>query len=159
MAKSAIARRSSRAPARAPSRRSAVARRVGASIARTARTAATGASGRVKANIRNKTLLVAPLGAVAGAFIQAKVPQLPQIQGVPPQLVIGGAGVAVGLLLKGKLAENVLLGAIGPLCAGASSLALRFASGGTLAGEFSGGPFGYGDQPIAVAGEFDDIAV
>jgi hypothetical protein len=104
-----------------------------------------------------KALGYGATGAIAGAFIEAKVPQLPQVNGVPPQLLIGGVSLAAGFLLKGKLAEGAIYGGMGPFLAGVSTLARRFASGGTLAGEFSGGPFGYGPTPISVQGEYDDV--
>lgn len=150
-----LARRSNARVSRAPSRPRRLARRVGASIARGARKAASGGLSRVKANTQKKALIAAPIGAAVGAVIQAKVPQIPVIQGVPPQLLIGGVAVLGGLLTKGKVSEALSLGGLGPLCAGVSDLALRFASGGTLAGEYSGGPYGYGSTQIA--GEYDDL--
>lgn len=153
-----LARRSNAKRASAAPRRRAAIRRVGATIASKARGAASGAIKRAKESHKTKSIGYGLVGAVAGAVVQAKVPQLPTIQGVPPQLLIGGATVAIGMLAKGKFAEALLLGGCGPLFAGASSLALRFASGGTLAGEFSGGAYGYGPTPTIVAGEYDDLA-
>jgi hypothetical protein len=156
---SALARRSStkRASSAPPRRRSAAIRRVGASIASKARGAATGAIKRAKESQKAKAIGYGAAGAIAGAFIEAKVPQLPQVNGVPPQLLIGGVAVAAGFLLKGKIAEGAIYGGMGPLFAGVSTLARRFASGGTLAGEFSGGPYGFGPTSISVAGEYDDV--
>jgi len=153
---SALARRSNKRSSAPPRRRAAI-RRVGASIARKARGAATGAIARAKGSQKTKALGYGLAGTVAGAVIEAKVPQLPQVQGVPPQLLIGGVAVAAGFLMKGKMAEGALYGGLGPLFAGVSTLARRYASGGTLAGEFSGGPFGFGPTPISVAGDFDDV--
>jgi hypothetical protein len=154
----ALARRSNTKSKSAPPRRRAAIRRVGASIASKARGAATGAIKRAKEGTKIKAVGYALTGAVAGAVLEVKGPQLPIVNGVPPQLLIGGAVVAAGFLTKGKLAEGLLYGGLGPLCAGASSLAKKFASGGTLAGEFSGGPYGFGGQPITgLQGEFDDV--
>lgn len=149
-----LARRSNKRTSSAPRRRSSI-RRVGATIARKARGAASGAIQRAKGSAKTKALVYGVGGAAAGAVLEAKVPQLPQIDGVPPQLLIGAVTVAAGFLLKGKLAEGALYGGIGPLCAGVSQLAGRFARGETLAGEFSGGPYGFG--PTSIAGEFDDV--
>jgi hypothetical protein len=152
----ALARRSNKRSSSAPRRRSAI-RRVGASIASKARGAATGAIQRAKGSAKTKALGYGLAGTVAGAVIEAKVPQLPQVNGVPPQLLIGGVAVAAGFLLKGKMAEGALYGGLGPLFAGVSTLARRYASGGTLAGEFSGGPYGFGPSAISVEGEYDDV--
>lgn len=154
---SALARRSNTKRSGAPRRRSAAIRRIGASAAAKVRGAASGAIKRAKDSQKTKALGYGLAGTVAGAVLEVKVPQLPQINGIPPQLLIGAASVAAGFLLKGKVAEAAIYGGFGPLFAGASSVAKRFASGGTLAGEFSGGPYGYGAQPISVQGEYDDV--
>jgi hypothetical protein len=153
----ALARRSNtKRTSSAPRRRTAI-RRFGASVASKARGAATGAIARAKGSQKTKALGYGLAGTVAGAVIEAKVPQLPQINGCPPQLLIGGVAVAAGFLLKGKVAEGALYGGLGPLFAGVSTLARRMASGGTLAGEFTGGPYGFGPTPISVQGDFDDV--
>jgi len=139
---------------RSSARRSSAVRRFGGAIARKAVSGASGAVRRVRSDVQVKALTYGGLGAVGGAVIEAKVPQLPAVQGVPPQLLIGGATVAAGFLLKGKLAEALLYGGMGPLFAGISTVARRVASGGTLAGEFDGGPYGFGPT---IAGEFDDV--
>lgn len=154
---SALARRSNKRASSAPRRRSAAIRRVGATIASRARGAATGAIKRAKESQKVKAVGYGSAGAVVGAVIEAKVPQLPQINGVPPQLLIGGVSLAAGFLLKGKLAEGAIYGGMGPFFAGLSQMTRRLASGGTLAGEFSGGPFGFGPTHIAVEGEYDDV--
>jgi hypothetical protein len=153
---SALARRSNKRSG-APRRRSAAIRLFGGAVAPKARGAATGAIQRAKGSAKTKALGYGLAGTVAGAVIEAKVPQLPQFNGVPPQLLIGGVAVAAGFLLKGKMAEAALYGGLGPLFAGVSTVSRRMASGGTLAGEYSGGPFGFGPTPISVAGEYDDV--
>lgn len=154
---SALARRSNKRSSSAPRRRSAAIRRVGAAAASKLRGAATGAIKRAKDSQKTKALGYGLAGTVAGAVLEAKVPQLPQINGIPPQLLIGGVAVAAGFLLKGKIAEGAIYGGFGPLFAGVSSVAKRFASGGTLAGEFTGGPYGFGPTPITVQGDYDDV--
>lgn len=110
----------------------------------------------MKANTQKKALIAAPIGAAVGAFLQAKVPQVTTAQSVvPPQALVGIVSIGAGLLTKGKLSEALSLGGLGPFCAGVSDMVLKYASGGTLAGEYSGGPYGYG--PTQIAGEFDDV--
>lgn len=155
---SAIARRRSSSKRRSlrPARVSGL-RRVGGAIARKAASGASAAVRRVKSDTQVRALAYGTAGAVAGAVIEAKVPQLPQINGIPPQLMIGVVAVGAGLLLKGKIAEGAVYGGMGPLLAGVSTLARRIASGGTLAGEFDGGPGGFGPSHIAIEGEYDDV--
>jgi hypothetical protein len=150
-----LARRSRGKFAKRPGTRSAAIRRVGGSIARKAVSHAAGAVRRIRSDTQVKALTYGAIGAVGGAVIEAKVPQLPAVQGVPAQLLIGAVTVGAGFLLKGKTAEALLYGGMGPLFAGVSTIARRIASDGTLAGEFDGGPFGFG--PTAIAGEYDDV--
>lgn len=158
MASKALARRTSR-PSSPPRRRSAAIARAGGAIAKRAAGAAASAARKAKNDTRVRALGYGTAGAVVGAVAEAKVPQIPEVAGLPKQLLIGGVLIGAGFALKGKIAEGALYGGMGPFFAGVSSLAKRFASGGTLAGEFdTWGSGAGGGTPSIVAGEYDDIA-